>query len=186
MMLPEYRHGESAVHRLGSAWYAVVVPLLLSLTWAALSWGQPAPDTPLHSWPTTLPANQIRVGKEKELWTRQLEMARRIGGKALLGLRNAPMDDSVPIDSSVLQAARDNYVLIRAAKQGMEIFKNDQKFPDPIMELAVQRVTAAWHLARTAVDRHSWGLSRQEYLTVAVRDLGMSVQLVDQVLIILP
>lgn len=173
------------MHPVRLAWCHVVV-VIISLTWSALTWAQTGPDTPLHSWPSSLPASEVRVGKEKVLWTGQLEKARRIGGKALLGLQAAPTDESVPIDTSVLQAVRDNYVLIRAAKQGMEVFKSDLKFPDPLMDMAVQRITSAWHLARTPVDQHSWGLSRQDYLTASVRDLSRSLQLLEQALAILP
>jgi hypothetical protein len=163
------------MHPLRSTTSCLVV-LIASVVWTP----------PAHAQKTSLPANVVRIGKEQTWWTGQLRMARQIGGQALVGLQNAPTDDSVPIDEGVLQATRDTYVLIRAAKAGIEIFKGEQKFPDPIMDLTLQRVTQAWNLARTPVDKISWGLSRQEYLTLAIRDLGTSLRLMDQVLIVLP
>jgi hypothetical protein len=164
------------MNRLRSTSSCLTVLLIASLIWTP----------PACAQKSSLPANMVRIGKEQGWWTGQLRMARQIGEKALVGLQNAPVDDSVPIDEGVLQAARDTYVLIRAARHGIEIFKGEQKFPDPVIDLTQQRVTEAWNLARTPVDKITYNLSRQEYLTVAIRDLGNSLRLLDQVLILLP
>jgi hypothetical protein len=52
--------------------------------------------------------------------------------------------------------------------------------------LAFSRLTNAWNLSRTPVDKLSWAMTRQEYLAMSVRDLGQALRLVDQVLVLLP
>lgn len=113
-------------------------------------------------------------------------MAKERGSRALAGLEATSVDESVPIDEDVLQAARDCYVLIRAARTGMEIYKGDQKYPDPMMDLAMRKITESWNLARTPVNKVSWGLPRHQYLTEAITDLRRSMRLLDQTLILLP
>lgn len=157
-------------------WSGLGVILILSLSWSSQGSAQK----------TSLPASEVRIDKRQSFWTNQLRMARQSGGRALVGLQNAPADDSVPIDEGVLQAARDTYVLIRAAKAGMEIYSGELKYPDPVIDVTLKRVTDAWNLARTPVDLITAGLSRQEYLTRAIRDLGQSIRLLDQALIVLP
>jgi len=141
--------------------------------------------TPADAQKATLPAYDV-VKREQKWWTSQLRLAREIGQKALIGLQNAPTDDGTPIDESVYQAARDTYVLIRSARAGVVGSFNDDKSHDPVLELTVRRVTDAWHLSRTPVDKAQSSMPRQEYLALAVRDLAQSMRLLDQVLIILP
>lgn len=174
------------MHGSRSSRFVLGVLLLGSLTWTPSAGAQPRPDVPLHRWPSSLPDRETQVGKDKALWTSQLHKAKQIGQRALVGLQNAPADDSAPIDARVLQAVRDNYILLRAAKMGMEVFRGDLKFPDPLLDMAVQRITNAWDLARTPVNQYDSGMPRQEYLNVAVRDLSRSMQLLDQTLVLLP
>jgi hypothetical protein len=154
----------------------LVILLLASLTWLPTAQAQKS----------SLAPEADRIGKQQVWWTGQLRMARQTGEKALVGLQSTPVDDSIPIEEGVLQAARNTYILIRAAKAGMEIYKGEQKYPDPLTDVAVRRITEAWHLARTPVDKVSWGLSRQQYLTLAIEDLSKSLRLLDQTLLLLP
>lgn len=122
----------------------------------------------------------------------QLRLASDLGHKVLLSLANAPTDDSIPLDESLHKAARDTYVMIRAARHGMILTKewNEGRknvLPDPMMDLAYKRVDDAWNLSRTPVDAWSnLGLGRQEYLRRSIEDLGRAMRLVDQALVLLP
>jgi hypothetical protein len=53
-------------------------------------------------------------------------------------------------------------------------------------DLVFKRVDEAWNLARAPVDRISWGNSRTEYLEVSIHNLRRSLQLVDQVFVLMP
>ena len=141
---------------------------------------------PADAQKTTLPPSVVGIRRDQAGWSMQLRLAREIGQKVLVGLKNAPVDEGTPIDEGLVQAARDTYVLIRAARYGMvEAVRND-KSQDPILQLTVKRVEQAWTLSGTPVAKASSGMPRQEYLEIAVRDLDQSMRLVDQILIILP
>jgi len=137
---------------------------------------------------TTLPVSAYTSVGQSSVYTQQLRMASELGRRALAALENAPTDEGVPLDESVVQPARDTYVLIRAARHSMELARETQKYPDPLLEIAFKRVDSAWNLSRTPVDKFSWGesLTRRQYLDVSVHDLTLALHLVDQVLMLLP
>ncbi len=137
---------------------------------------------------TTLPVSAYTSVGRSSVYTQQLRMASELGRRALAALENAPTDEGVPLDESVVQPARDTYVLIRAARHSMELARETQKYPDPLLEIAFKRVDSAWNLSRTPVDKFSWGesLTRRQYLDVSVHDLTLALHLVDQVLMLLP
>ena len=101
-------------------------------------------------------------------------------------LKATPSDDSVPLDADTIRAFRDTYVMIRAAKEGLDLKKERQKYPDPVLELGYKRVFEAWNLARTPTDKLSWSLPKAEFLAISIRDMGQALRLVDQALVILP
>lgn len=142
--------------------------------------------TPAEAQKTTLAPNTLAVKRDQRWWTGQLRVARDLGQKALVGFRNAPTDEGSPIDETVYQAARDYYVLIRAARYGIEGSVSDDKWKDPMLELTARKVDEAWHLSRTAVDKASSAMPRREYLELAIHDLSQSVRLLDLVLVTLP
>lgn len=174
------------MHRFRSSWWGFLVAVVGAVLLTAPASAQRRHEGPPFMWPSSLPAEQLRVGPEKVQWMGQLNLARAIGARALAGLRNTPMTESAIVDDEVLQAARDNYMLLRAATQGMTVFMGKQKYPDPIMDLALKRVTTAFHLAGPPVDKYTWGISRPEYLTEAISDLDQSIRLVDQALVLIP
>ena len=142
--------------------------------------------TPAEAQKTTLAPNTLVVKRDQKWWTGQLRVARELGQRALVGFRNAPMDEGTPIDEAVYQAARDYYVMIRAARYGIEGSVSDDKWKDPMLELTARKVDEAWHLSRAAVDKASSSMPRREYLEVAIHDLTQSVRLLDMVLVTLP
>ena len=141
---------------------------------------------PAEAQKTTIPSSMTGVRRDQAGWSSQLRLAREIGQRTLTGLRNAPIDEGSPIDESVHQAARDTYVLIRAARYGIMEAVNNDKFHDPILQLTAKRVEQAWHLSRFPVDKASSGMPRQEYLETSVLELSKSMRLLDQILVVLP
>ncbi len=141
----------------------------------------------------TLPAEVIQSSPDVSVQKRQLRLAGELGRRVLQGLQAASANRDVPVDESVIQDARNTYVLIRAAKEGMEATeyrrqvaaKGFMKDPDPMFEFMHRRVFDAWNLARTPVDM-GHNDDRPLYLATSIRNLGQALQLVDQVLVLLP
>lgn len=150
---------------------------LVVSTW--LGWAPPA-----AAQQSTLPANVVAPSKENRVIRNQLTLARKLEQQALDGITAGPPDNAVPIDPVALQAARDAYVLIRAARHGMGWQKEGKKLPDPLLDLVYQRVDKAWNLSRTPVDRKD--MRRAEYIEVSVRDMTQAISLLDQVLVMMP
>lgn len=159
-------------------WVRVVSALILvgCLVWAPAAQAQKS--TVLNG------GSEIR--KDRTWWTSQLRQARETAARTLSELQAAPADDSAPVDEMLLQNARNTYILIRAARAGMEIYKSEQRFPDPLLDLMFQNVTEAWTRARTPVDKATWRMPRDEYLSLSIQELSRSLRLLDQTLIILP
>lgn len=154
----------------------VAAVIALSLVWAG-----PAP-----AQKTTLPPSLNTSNPQSAFIKNQLKVARDLGRKALAGLEAMPADDSMPIDETTLQNARDAYVLIRAARHGMELAKEQSRFPDPTLDLAFKRVDAAWNLARGPVDRARSGIPRAQYKQESIQNLNQAVRLLDQAMVIMP
>jgi hypothetical protein len=148
---------------------------------ACLAWAAPA-----AAQKVTLPAGVLAASNKREVYTGQLRMAAELGRRALASIAAAPTDDSAPFDESVVQPARDTYALIRSARHGMELARENQRIQDPVLDIAFKRVNDAWNLSRTPVDLFSWGTTHQEYIDKSVRDLTRALYLVDQVLTLLP
>jgi hypothetical protein len=139
-----------------------------------------------------VPESMLRSSKDTAVIKGQLRLAVTLGGEVLAGLQATPLDDSVPLDPTLIKKARETYALVRAGRHGFELEKewNDGRpgiLPDPIKDLAFKRVDNAWNLSRTPVELlSSAGLSRTEYLQRATEDLGRAIQLLNQALVILP
>jgi hypothetical protein len=136
--------------------------------------------------PTNLPLSVTKANQDMRTIKNQLEMAQQLGRTAMQKLKATPIDDSIPMDNDTIRAFRDTYVMIRAAKESLELRKERQKYPDPILDLAYKRTFEAWHLALTPTDKLSWSLPRAKFLQISIRDMGQALRLIDQVLVILP
>jgi hypothetical protein len=124
---------------------------------------------------------------DKRVIASQLRLAAQTGRRALAGLEGAPRDSSLPIDENVIRTARETYGLIRGARVGLQMFIGNQKFPDPVDQLSFKKLDEAWNLSRYPLDTlSSAGIPREQYLSESVQRLGRALQLVDQVLILLP
>lgn len=122
--------------------------------------------------------------RDPAIYKSQLREAAALGRKTVKAIEALPNDDSVPIDPKVLNDARSTYVLIRAARHGMELQRERQNYPDPMLELAFKRVDQAWDLARVPIDYRN--LPRHQYIPRATGDLAQALRLIDQTLVILP
>ena len=142
--------------------------------------------SPAGAQKTTLPAETLKATPDLWVAKRQLTMADELGRRMLQNFRAAQANNSIPVDESLVQPARNTYALIRAARESMELRKEYMKYPDPVFELAYKRVAEAWNLSRTPVDKYTWSLERDNYLSISVRDVDRALQLVEQALIILP
>ena len=149
-------------------WHGVIA-LVVSLTLPPLVYAQQ----------TTLPSSVLRASREPWIYGSQLRMAVDQGRIALAGFQTG--GDSVAIEQAV-QAARDTYVLIRTARSGMILKKEASRFGDPILDLAIERTTQAWNLARVPVDSHTFGLTREEYLSKAIPALTEALMILEFVL----
>src|SRR5712691_12655027 len=97
------------IHAASKLLAVIAAALVLSLPGAA----------PALAQKTTLPPSLNTSRPESAFIRNQLKVAGQLGNKALAGFQASPSDDSVPIDETALQNARDAYVLIRAARHGM-------------------------------------------------------------------
>lgn len=137
----------------------------------------------------TLPPSVVKASPNPAVTKNQLNMAADLGRRVLQGLQAAPTEASIPLealDESVVQGARNTYALIRAARESLELQRDRQKFPDPVLDLAFKRLTEAWNLSRTPVDMYNWRIERPRYLAMSIRDLTRALQLVEQVQALLP
>lgn len=141
---------------------------------------------PVDAQKTTLPAETLKARPDLSVAKQQLTMAGELGRRVLQSYRAALANNGIPVDESLVQPARNTYALIRAANESMELSKQYMKYPDPVFELAKKRVYEAWTLSRTPVDKYSWSLERNNYLSISVRDVDRALQLVEQALVILP
>jgi hypothetical protein len=122
--------------------------------------------------------------------TKQLRAAKRLGETALESFQAMPPDDLIvtpkSLDERTVEATRDTYIMIRAAKEGLDYRRYRQKSQDPVLELTYKKVFEAWNLARTGPGRLSSSMRRSQYLPLAIRDTKRALQLVDQALLLMP
>jgi len=122
--------------------------------------------------------------KDPAVFKAQLLQFTQLTRKNLADIQALPPDDSSPVDPRVRQNARHAYVLVRAARWGMDVAMQTQTYKDPMLVLAHKRVEEAWNLARYPVDYTS--APRAEYISQSVQNLTRSLRLVQQALVILP
>ena len=133
--------------------------------------------------PTSLAPNVIAPSGTTAVIRNQLTMARKLEKQALEGVMAIPGDNSTPIDPTSLQAARDAYVLMRAARHGLNWQREARKFPDPILDMVYKRVEDAWNLSRTPVDRT--GSDPVAYAQMSIPHMTQAIRLLDQALTLL-
>lgn len=145
---------------------------------------------PVAAQPTKLPESMTKPSLDTPTIVRQLHMAKRFGKTSLELLEAMPSDNMIvsaeSLDVRAVRATRDTYIMIRAAKEGLDYQKDRQKLLDPVFELTYKKVFEAWTLARTAPGNLSSSMPRSQYLPPAIRDTKRALQLIDQALVLLP
>ena len=154
-----------------STWAQFTLALLISI-WLAV-------PSLAKAQPTSMAPNVMAPSGETSVIRKQLVMARKLEQQALQGIM-AIGDNSTPVDQVSLQAARDAYILMRAARHGLGWQREARKFPDPILDMVFKRVEDAWNLSRTPVDRT--GYEPVAYAQVSIRDMTQAIRLLDQAL----
>jgi hypothetical protein len=87
----------------------------------------------------------------------------------------------------MILAAKDTYDLIAIARRNLDSAISFQKFPDPVDQLNLKHLEEAWNQCRYTHERAASGnVAREEYLTNSVRSMSRALQLVNQVLMLLP
>jgi hypothetical protein len=145
-----------------------------------------ASASPAPAQKTTVHESLLAQRPDPTWWMGQLRQARQFGDKALAGLQASDRSNSDLVEETVLQAARDTYVLIRAARGGIETARTDRRFSGPILDLVFRRVDEAWNLARVPVDQVTSGRSRADYLDASIPSLQRALRLLDQVFVLMP
>ena len=139
------------------------LPLAAAL--AVLALAQPA-----LAQKSTLPQALTKVSIEPQIIAGQLRMAIGEEKRALAGY----------------EAARNAYVLIRAARSGMGQIRARKKFPDPVLDLVRSKVTQAWNRSRAPVDHINWGGPKDKYLEASRRQLAETIGMLEQILAMWP
>ena len=113
----------------------------------------------------------------------QLRQAVILGESAVRRLNLAGPDDRL---DGIVGTIQDMYALQRLALAGLDNASRNRKLADPLLDYQRGRVRQAWSLTRSAVDRSVDGLSREEYLAIARRDLAAAISILKGVLLVLP
>ncbi|HEY9448897.1 MAG TPA: hypothetical protein VIQ60_04055 [Gemmatimonadaceae bacterium] len=143
---------------------------------------------PARAQKTTLPETVTRPTRKPSGIVSQLQLALQEEKRALAGYEEAGAADDITIPH---QAASNGYVLIRAAREGMFLMRDMKKlknpnFFDPMLDLSLQKVTAAWNRSRAPVDRISSAVKRQDYIEQSRVQLSQTITMLEELLLIFP
>ncbi len=139
----------------------------------------------LLAWARPALADDPTPSRDPAVFKAQLRQASMLCKKMAQEIQGLPSDDSAPVDPALKGHAHQTYVMIRAARWGMELARQRlEPSKDPMLELAYKRVDQAANLTRYAVDYT--GVARAEYISTSVQNLNQAVRLINQALLILP
>jgi hypothetical protein len=135
---------------------------------------------PVAAQPTKLPESMTKPSHLIPIITKQLRMAKRFGETALESFQAMPPDDLIvtpkSLDERTVEATRDTYIMIRAAKEGLDYRRYRQKSQDPELELTYTKVFEAWNLTyrarkalRACVDRNITSRRDTKALSLSTR-----------------
>jgi hypothetical protein len=162
-----------------------LAPLVLAL---ALSLTAAPALVPVFAQKSTLAPEVARVSREPKVIVNQIQLAIREEKKALSGFESFDSEEAL---AQARQAATNAYVLVRAARYGVEDikdFRNRHRKPaDPILDLVFQKVDRAWNNARWPGDSYQApGGGRARYLQESIQRMHEAVNLLEQVLYMWP
>jgi hypothetical protein len=138
---------------------------------------------PTTAQKSTLPEQSNKISNQPSWIVNQLTLAIAEERRALAGYDAAAPGDDI---SGPHQAATNAYVLIRAALEGLRRIKDVKKIEDPVVTLAHKKLHAAWNRSRSPVDKLSSGMRRDAYLELSRRQLGETIAMLQEILLIWP
>jgi hypothetical protein len=86
----------------------------------------------------------------------------------------------------IVPPAERAYILIRAARAGMIEARVASKFHDPLLDYQISRTTTAWNLARGPVDWSYDAMAPDVYLRKSGQNLASVIELLEEILLVLP
>jgi hypothetical protein len=116
---------------------------------------------PAAAQTSTYPESMLKISYEPRMIAAQLQAALAEAKKARAGYEVLGPDDPV---EGPLQAIINSYFLMRVALAGMGGINGQKKFPDPLLELALNKTKQAWNRARGPIDSVKTSRPRTEYL----------------------
>ena len=144
-----------------------------------------AAATPAIAQKSTLPESVTKPSTQRPMITKQLELAIAEERRALRVFEQAATEEDIAVGH---QAASNAYVLIRAAREGIfrirGINSMHKRPEDPMLEICFKKVTTAWNRARGPVDRLSSAGKRADYLETARRQIGETIAMLEELLVI--
>jgi hypothetical protein len=138
----------------------------------------------LASPEAALSQNDPPVSPNPAIYKGELQQAVALTRTNLRDIQALPGDDSAPLPPQLIERCRSAYILIRAARYGMEKAHDRQRYSDPVFELAFKRVDDAWTQLRMPVDGR--GMVRNHYISQATANLTSAIRLMDQALMMIP
>jgi hypothetical protein len=116
---------------------------------------------PAAAQKSTYPDSMLKIVYEPRLISAQLQAALVEAKKAVAGYDALGPDD--PIEGP-LQAITNSYFLMRVALAGMSGIRGKKKFPDPVLDLAFNKIKQAWDRARGPIDSIHNSPARMNYI----------------------
>jgi hypothetical protein len=128
-------------------------------------------------------ADLYAVSQNRKTIGIQLRRAIDLGQQSLKALAQLGQDDSLEPVRGTMNSV---YVLIRAAREGLELNLQGKKLRDPVDDLLLKRVTTAWNLTRGPVDDASSAMPRQQYIDRCIRSMTAAIDVLRQIEPLLP
>ena len=128
-------------------------------------------------------ADLYAVSQNRKTIGLQLRRAIDLGQQSLKALGQLGPDDSLEPVRGMMNSV---YVLIRAAREGLELNIQGKKLRDPVDEILFKRVTTAWNLTRGPLDDAFSAMPRQQYIDRCIRSMTAAIDLLRQVEPLLP
>ena len=138
---------------------------------------------PAAAQKSTYPDSMLKIVYEPRLISAQLQAALVEAKKAVAGYDALGPDD--PIEGP-LQAITNSYFLMRVALAGMSGIRGQKKFPDPVLDLAFNKVKQAWDRSRGPIDSIHNSPARMPYIERSREQIRDTVVLLEQGVVIWP
>lgn len=149
-------------------WMSLLHVSMLALISTSPAVGQPLPNN-------TVSVDPAVIG-------RQLRAAIALGEQARARLSSPGTDDNTTIH----QLLDTMYRQVRRALGNLNDRKAITKFPDPLLDMQINKVTFAWNTIRRPVDGFFNSPAKEEWKAAAAQDLQITMATLRQVEAVLP